>query len=186
MKKTIILMSIFIFIINGCVDTSSAIDDPESKLLVLLNEDAAAGVDGFDSGVEMDLDYSIGLETDGLARAFSNTLFFGEGYRIGYGRQLIDRERTVEFETGEDTSIAMVTYLVNGEFIVTVIDTNQNQIDSLSFSKEFTTVPNRKVRFVKVDDPASPDGYRWGVDALTPLVDGSGDKVSIVGISFFL
>ena len=38
-------------IINGCVDTSSTIDDTESKLLLLLNEDAAAGVDGFDSGV---------------------------------------------------------------------------------------------------------------------------------------
>ena len=185
MKKIIILIFIFIFIMNGCVDSSSTVDDTESKLLVLLNEDAAAGADGFDSGGEMDLDYSIGLEIDGLARAFSDTLSFGEGYRIRFGRQLIDRERTVEFETGEDTSVAMVTHSVNGEFLVTVIDTNQNQIDSLSFSKEFTTMLNRKVRFVKVDDPASPDGHRWGVDALTPLVGGSGDKISIVGISFF-
>ena len=185
MKKTITLISILIFIINGCVDTSSAIDDTESKLLVLLNEDAAAGVDGFDSGGDMEFDYDIGLETDGLARVFSDTLSFGEGYRIRFGRQLTNRERSVEFETGEDTSIAMVTHSINGEFIVTAIDTNQNQIDSLSFSKEFTTMLNRKVRFVKVDDPASPDGYRWGVDALTPLEGGSGDKVSLAGISFF-
>ena len=185
MKKTITLISIFIFIINGCVDTSSAIDDTESKLLVLLNEDAAAGVDGFDSGGDMEFDYDIGLEADGLVRAFSDTLSFGEGYRIRFGRQLTNRERTVEFETSEDTSIAMVTHSINGEFIVTAIDTNQNQIESLSFSKEFTTMLNRKVRFVKVDDPASPDGYRWGVDALTPLEGGSGDKVSLAGISFF-
>ena len=133
----------------------------------------------------MDLDYSIGLENDGLTSAFSDTLSFGEGYRIKFGRQLIDRARNVEFETGEDTSIAMVTHSVNGEFLVTVIDTNQNQIDSLSFSKEFTTMLNRKKRFVKVDAPTIPEGSRWQVDALTPLVGVSGDKVSIVGISFF-
>ncbi len=185
MKKTIILISIFIFIMNGCVDSSSAIDVTESILLVLLDEDAAAGVGGFDSGGDMDLDYDIGLETEGVARTSSDTLSFGEGYRIRFGRQLISRERTVEFETGEDTAIAMVTHTVNGEFIATAVDTNQNQIDSLSFSKEFTTMLNRKVRFVKSDDPASPDGYRWEVDALTPLVGGSGDKVSLVGISFY-
>ena len=59
-----------------------------------------AGVDGFDSGEDMDLDYSIGLEIDGIARTSSDTLSFGEGYRIRFGRQLISRERTVEFETG--------------------------------------------------------------------------------------
>jgi hypothetical protein len=151
----------------------------------VVDEDAAAGVGGFDSGGDMDLDYDIGLETEGVARTSSDTLSFGEGYMIRFGRQLISRERTVEFETGEDTAIAMVTHTVNGEFIATAVDTNQNQIDSLSFSKEFTTMLNRKVRFVKSDDPASPDGYRWEVDALTPLVGGSGDKVSLAGISFF-
>ena len=134
----------------------------------------------------MDLDYSIGLEMDGIARTSSDKLSFGKGYRIRLGRQLISRERTVEFETGEDTSITMVTHAVNGEFLVTVIDTNQNQIDSLSFSKEFNSILNRKVRFVKVDAPASPEGSEWEVNALTPLIGGSGDKASLAGISFFL
>ena len=133
---------------NGCMDSSSAVDDIESILLALLDEDEAVGVDGFDSGGDMDLDYSIGLEMDGIARTSSDTLSFGEGYRIRFGRQLISRERTIEFETGEDTSIAMVTHMVNDELIVAVIDTNQNQIDSLSFSKEFNSILNRKVRFV--------------------------------------
>ena len=133
----------------------------------------------------MDLDYSIGLETDGIARISSDTLSTGEGYRIRFGRQLISRDRTVEFETEEDTSIAIVTHTVNGEFIVRALDTNQNQIDSLSFSKEFNLILNRKVRFVKVDTIASSEGSRWEVDALTPLVGGSGDKVSLAGISFF-
>ena len=135
MKKITTLIFLFIFIINGCVNSSSETDEIESRLLEILDDDAAAGVDGFDSGGDMDLDYSIGLEMDGLARTSSDTLSFGEGYRMRFGRQLISRERTVEFETGEDTSIAMVTHTVNGEFIVTVTDTNQNQIDSLSFSK---------------------------------------------------
>jgi len=185
MKKIIIITSLSIFIMNGCVDSSSVLDDIESILLALLDEDEAVGVDGFGSGGDMDLDHDIGLETEGLARTFSDTLSFGEGYRIRFGRQLIDRERSVEFETGEDTAIGLVTHTVNGEFIATAIDTNQEQIDSLSFSKEFTTMLTRKVRFVQVDDPASPDGYRWKIDALTPMVGGSGDKVALVDLSFY-
>ncbi len=76
-EKTITLISIIIFIKKGYVDTSSAINDTESKLLVLLNEDAAAGVDGFDSCGDMKFDYDTGLETDGLAGGFIDTLSFG-------------------------------------------------------------------------------------------------------------
>ena len=184
MKKLITLTSLSIFVINGCVDSSS-VDDTESILLALLDEDEAVGVDGFDSDGDMDLDHDVGLETEGVARTFSDTLSFGDGYRIRFGRQLIDRERIVEFETGEDTAIGLVTHTVNGEFIATVIDTNQDEIDSLSFSKEFTTMLTRKVRFVKVDDPSDPDGYRWRIDALTPLVGGSGDKVALVDLSYY-
>ena len=184
MKKLITITSLSIFVINGCVDSSS-VDDTESILLALLNEDEAVGVDGFDSDGDMDLDHDVGLETEGVARTFSDTLSFGDGYRIRFGRQLIDRERTVEFETGEDTAIGLVTHTVNGEFIATAIDTNQDEIDSLSFSKEFTTMLTRKVRFVKVDDPSDPDGYRWRIDALTPLVGGSGDKVALVDLSYY-
>ena len=185
MKKIIIIISLSIFIMNGCVDNSSMMENTESILMALLTEDEAVGVDGFDSGGDMDLDHDVGLETEGAARNLSDTLSFGEGYRIRFGRQLVDRERTVEFETGEDTAIGLITHTVNGDFIVTAMDSNQNAIDSLSFSKEFTTVLNRKVRFIKVDDPASPDGYRWKIDALTPMVGGSGDKVAIVGLSFY-
>ena len=185
MKKIIIIISLSIFIMNGCVDNSSMMEDTESILMALLTEDEAVGVDGFDSGGDMDLDHDVGLETEGAARILGDTLSFGEGYRIRFGRQLVDRERTVEFETGEDTAIGLITHTVNGDFIVAAMDTNQDEIDSLSFSKEFTTVLNRKVRFIKVDDPASPDGYRWKIDALTPMVGGSGDKVAIVGLSFY-
>ena len=185
MKKIIILIPLSIFIMNGCVDNSSMVDDTESILMALLTEDEAVGVDGFDSGGDMDLDHDVGLETEGAARTLSDTLSFGEGYRIRFGRQLVDRERTVEFETGEDTAIGLITHTLNGDFIVAAMDTNQDEIDSLSFSKEFTTVLNRKVRFIKVDDPESPDGYRWKIDALTPMVGGSGDKVALVGLSFY-
>ena len=185
MKKIIFVVLFSFFIMNGCMDSSSAVDDTESILLALLNDDDAAGIGGFDSDGDMDLDHDIGLETQGLARAYTDTLAFGEGYRIRFGRQLINRERTIEFETGEDTAIGLVTHTVNGEFIATAIDTNQDEIDSLSFSKEFTTMLTRKVRFVKVDNPASPDGYRWKIDALTPMVGGSGDKVALVDLSFY-
>ena len=82
MKKITTLIFLCMFVINGCVDSSSGIDEIESNLLEILDEDAAAGVDGFDSGGDMDLDYSVGLEMDGIARTSSDTLSFGEGYRI--------------------------------------------------------------------------------------------------------
>jgi hypothetical protein len=92
----------------------------------------------------------------------------------------------VEFETGEDTAIGLVTHTVMGEFIAKAIDTsNHEQIDSLSFTKEFSSIFTRKVRFVKVDDPSSPDGYRWKIDALTPMTGGSGDKVALSDLSFY-
>ena len=186
MKKIIILIPLSLLLMIGCVDSESANDNDytESLLLELLDNDEAVGVDGFDSGGEMDLDHDIGLETEGVARTFSDTLSFGQGYRIRFGRDLFDRERTVEFETGEDTAIGFVTHVINGEFIATAIDTNQEQIDSLSFTKEFSTMLTRKIRFVKVDDPSNPDGYRWKIDALTPMVGGAGDKVAMTSLSF--
>ena len=185
MKRIFFLASLSIFIINGCLDSSLVTNDTESILLTLLDNDEAVGVDGFDSGGDMDLDHDIGLETSGVGRIFSDTLSFGEGYRIRFGRQLIDRERTVEFDIGEDTAIALVTHMVNGAFIATAIDTNQDQIDSLSFSKEFTTMLTRKVKFIRENDPDSPDEYSWTIDALTPMMGGSGNKVSITNLSFY-
>jgi len=184
MKKLLIITIPVLFFMAGCADNAST-DETESILLALLDADDAAGVDGFDSGGDMDLDHDVGLETEGVGRTFSDTLSFGEGYRIRFGRRLLDRERTVEFETGEDTAIGLVTHTIMGEFIAKAIDTsNQEQIDSLSFTKDFSSIFTRKVRFVKVDDPSSPDGYRWKIDALTPMTGGSGDKVSLTDLSF--
>jgi len=184
MKKLLIITIPVLFFMAGCADNTST-DETESILLALLDADDAAGVDGFDSGGDMDLDHDIGLETEGVGRTFSDTLSFGEGYRIRFGRRLLDRERTVEFETGEDTAIGLVTHTIMGEFIAKAIDTsNQEQIDSLSFTKDFSSIFTRKVRFVKVDDPSNPDGYRWKIDALTPMTGGSGDKVSLTDLSF--
>lgn len=186
MRNTIILITLSLFIVAGCVDSASVNDNDytESLLLDLLDNDEAVGVDGFDSDGDMELDHEVGLETEGVARMFSDTLTFGQGYRVRFGRNLIDRDRTVEFETEEDTAIGLVTHEISGEFIATAIDTNQQQIDSLSFTKEFSTILTRKIRFVKVDDPSSPDGYRWKIDALTPMVGGAGDKVALTGLSF--
>ena len=184
MKKLLIITIPVLFFMAGCADNASP-DETESILLALLDADDAAGVDGFDSGGDMDLDHDVGLETEGVGRTFSDTLSFGEGYRIRFGRRLLDRERTLEFETGEDTAIGLVTHTIMGEFIAKAIDTsNQEQIDSLSFTKDFSSIFTRKVRFVKVDDPSSPDGYRWKIDALTPMTGGSGDKVSLTDLSF--
>ena len=187
MRNTITLIALSLFILASCVDSTSVDDNNhiESLLLELLDNDEAVGVDGFDSGGDMELNHEVGLETGGVARMLSDTLTIGPGYRVRFGRNIIDRERNVEFETGEDTAIGLVTHLISGEFIATAIDTNQEQIDSLTFTKEFSTILTRKIRFVKDNDNSNPDGYRWKIDALTPMTGGAGDKVVLTGLSFY-
>jgi hypothetical protein len=63
--------------------------------------------------------------------------------------------------------------------------TDHTQIDSISFSKEFTSSFVRKVRFVQYENNSNPDGYVWRVNALTPMVGGSGDKVSISSLAVY-
>ena len=50
-------------------------------------------------------------------RFLSDTLSFGEGYRVRFGRRIITRDRTVDFVTGPDTSIGSVSYTISGAFI---------------------------------------------------------------------
>jgi len=185
MKYIYIIPIILLLVFSSCENANNGMPLDESTLLALLDADDAVGMDGFDSGGDMDLEHDVGLEMGGVGRALSDTLSFGEGYRIRYGRRLLDRDRTVEFEAGEDTTIGLVTHTIIGEFIAKAIDTsNHEQIDSLSFTKEFSSIFRRKVRFVKVDDPSNPDGYRWKINALTPMIGGSGDKVFITHLSF--
>ena len=135
MKQLYLLPLSLLLIFSACENADNGVPLDESALLALLDADEAAGMDGFDSGGDMDLDHDVGLEMGGVGRVFSDTLSFGEGYRIRYGRRLLDRDRTVEFEAGEDTAIGLVTHTIIGEFIAKAIDTsNHEQIDSLSFT----------------------------------------------------
>jgi len=186
MKKLFfIITSITLFMFIGCADDSS--DSTESLLIALLDDDDVAGVDGFETdGNDAELDHEFGLETDGVGRIMTDTLAFGEGYRIRFGRQITDRNRTVEFDINGDTAIGLVTYAITGELFVKAFDTTDHtQIDSISFSKEFTSSFVRKVRFVQIEDDSNPDGYVWRVNALTPMVGGSGDKVSISSLAVY-
>ena len=184
-KLTILSLSTFL-VFHGCEDTNTEANI-ESILLALLNSDEASGIDGFESSEDADLNHDVGLEVGPSGRFLSDTLSFGEGYRVRFGRRVISRDRSVDFVTGLDTSIGSVSYTISGVFIAKAIDTSDfQQIDSLSFEKDFTTTLNRKVRFVRTDDESNPDGYGWKIDAMTPLIGGVGEKVSISSLSFYL
>ena len=58
-------------------------------------------------------------------------------------------------------------------------------MDSFSFTKYFSTLLTRKIRFIKVEDDSYQDGYRWKTNALTPMTGGAGDKISITRLSFY-
>ena len=179
---TLLLMLMFI----GCVDIDQDEDYDKSELLKILDEDDAAGIDGFDDGGLLDLDYDMGLELIGSGRTLGDTLAYGEGYRIRFGRQITDRERTVDFTIDGDTAIGVVNYMINGVFMAEARDTStMDVIDSIGFSKEFSSTMTRKVKYARVDNSNNPDGYSWRIIALTPLTGGAGDKVSITSVEVY-
>ncbi|MBL51579.1 MAG: hypothetical protein CMG57_06435 [Candidatus Marinimicrobia bacterium] len=184
MKKISLISMLTLILFSGCTDQNQI--NIETTLLALLDSDDVLGMDGFDTNGDVELDFETGLEISGIAKTFSDTLAYGEGYRIRFGRRITDRNRTVDFDVDGDTAVGLVTYSLNGILYVKAFDTTvHTQIDSISFTKEFSTSFIRKVRFNQVDNPNSPEGYDWKVNALTPLVGGSGHKVAISSISIY-
>ena len=155
-------------------------------LLKLLDEDSATGLDGFDDGGLVDLEYETGLELFGLSRILGDTLNYGEGYRVRYGRRILNRDRTVDFSIEGDSALGVISYNLNGTFVVQVRDTSDmDVIDSIGFSKDFNSFMTRKVKFVRTFNQNNPDGYIWKISAMTPLVGFSGDKVSLSSLNIF-
>jgi len=186
MKYIYTITLLLMFISIGCVDIDQDEDYDKSELLKILDEDDAAGIDGFDDGGLLDLDYDMGLELIGSGRTLGDTLAYGEGYRIRFGRQITDRERTVDFTIDGDTAIGVVNYMINGVFMAEARDTSTMEvIDSIGFSKEFSSTMTRKVKYARVDNSNNPDGYSWRIIALTPLTGGAGDKVSITSVEVY-
>ena len=186
MKYIYTITLLLMFISIGCVDIDQDEDYDKSELLRILDEDDATGIDGFDDGGLLDLDYDMGLELVGSGRTLGDTLAYGEGYRIRFGRQITDRERTVDFTIDGDTAIGVVNYMINGVFMAQAKDTSTMEvIDSIGFSKEFSSTMTRKVKYARVDNSNNPDGYSWRIIALTPLTGGAGDKVSITSVEVY-
>ena len=158
-------------LVIGCADLGQTVEEfNTSELLRILEEDAAAGMDGFDDGGLIDLDYERGLEVFGLGRITGDTLSYGEGYRIRFGRQITSRDRTVDFSIDGDTAIGVVSYMIDGVFLAQAKDTSTMEtIDSLGFSKAFTSTMVRKVKYERIVDSNNPEGYSWKIIALTPL-----------------
>ena len=63
---------------------------------------------------------------------------------------MISRERTVEFETGEDTSIAMVTHAVNGELLYSFCSDELGDLYNSRDSLPVFTAFSRVVAYVNV------------------------------------
>jgi hypothetical protein len=188
-KKMIKVLNILLFIglvFNGCVNLKNDSENDKSELMRLLDEDTAVGIDGYDDEGIVDMEFDNGLESIGMQRVTEDTLRYGEGYRIRFGRQIISRERSVEFNVDADTAIGLISYNLTGIFRVLVKDTsNLEIIDSMSFSKNFESLMTRKVKFFKVFDNSNPDGYRWKIAAITPITGSSGNKVSISSLNIF-
>ena len=134
-------LSFCVIFFIGCSDIKNNNENDEIELLRLLDEDSATGLDGFDDGGLVDLEYDTGLELFGLSRILGDTLNFGEGYRVRYGRRILNRDRTVDFTIEGDTALGIISYNFNGTFVVQVRDTStMDVIDSMGFSKDFSSL----------------------------------------------
>ncbi|MBL7014053.1 MAG: hypothetical protein ISR83_06505 [Candidatus Marinimicrobia bacterium] len=184
-KIQLIFLSLFIFSI-GC----ESVDDQniaaiEAELLQVLDRDDALGIDGLDDQNAMESDYDEGIELDGgLAKMAIDTLWPGGEYRIRFGRRILDHNREVDFVIDGDTAIGNISFSVEGEFRILAIDTATHEVAD-SVVKSFTSVFNRKVRFVQHETPNNPDSSAWRVDAFTMGMGGAGDKVAISSLSVF-
>ena len=192
---TIAILTLALFI-AGCArfgeDESRT---TEEELMRLLEMDEALMIDGFDDEGDEEGDYAEGIAVDADFRMMGDTLIPGENTKVRFGRK-INKDastRDVTFEINGDTAIGTVAMSLVGTFYVKSyeweIDTNTasgytiTNIDT--FTKDFTSEFNRKVRFVLVEDSRDPDGFSWKIDALTMGVGGSGSKINITNIAFY-
>ena len=83
----------FLILMNSCEDKN--LTDLETRLISLLDSDDISGVDGFDTNGDAELDFETGLETQNAYKILSDTLVHEDGYKIRFGRQITDKNRTV-------------------------------------------------------------------------------------------
>jgi len=177
-----IAISLFIILFPACEQTNEEAFNPDD-LLALIDADEAFSLDGFnDEGAVVD-DYITGLEIGGMSKTMVDTLWPHSSYRLRFGRQITNHDRTVTFDVNGDTAIGYITHTLEGNFIVVAIDTNTHAVVD-SFVKTFSTDFNRKLRFVRIPDSNNPDGYHWIIDAFTLGTGGAGTKVRITKLDF--
>jgi len=93
MKKIYLITISTLVLFIGCVDDSPV--NTESLLIALLDADEVAGVDGFETDGDAELDHEFGLETDGVGRIMTDTLAFGKGIEFAMADiLLIETERS--------------------------------------------------------------------------------------------
>lgn len=194
-QLTAISLSLAVFI-AGCAklgdDDISLI---EAELLKLIEQDEALMIDGLDDEGDQEGDYDEGIELDAGFRMVADTLIPDENTKVRFGRK-IDKDastRDVTFEINGDTAVGTVAMTLVGTFYVKSYDWAEDSTTASgysvtnvdTFTKEFTSEFNRKVRFVQVENPRDPNGYSWKIDALTMGMGGSGTKIHITNISFY-
>lgn len=181
----LLIFSLVVFTV-GCENTDQPdLASIEAELLLVLDRDDAMGLEGLDDPNAMESDYDEGIELDGgFAKMVIDTLWPGGEYRIRIGRRILDHSREVEFVIEGDTAIGDVSFALEGEFRILAFDTSTHELAD-SVVKSFTSVFNRKVRFVQHETPNNPDSSAWRVDAFTIGTGGAGDKVSISSLSIY-
>lgn len=180
MKKYIPILTIVSMIWLSCADVKDQANDDIAQLMKLIENDIVLSLDVLDTDGAVNEDYSDGLDIGGGLKVMADTLWPNSDYRLRFGREVTDRERTITFDVQDDTAYADMYRSMSGNFHVVAYDSNHAMVDS--FVKAFSEEYERRVRFVRTD---SSSQRPWRVDAITLGIGGGGDKVRITDLSFY-
>ena len=177
LKYILILIGL---IFTACESEMDSYAYREVQLNSLLEGDDALGLDGLDDEGATDDDQE-GIETN-IGTKNLESYHPDSGYVFRFGRRINSVEKSITYTHEENISIAEIIRSVSGQFISKIIDTTAN--DTFIFEKDFQTEFQRRVRFI--NESISENQRRWKIDALTLGIGGTGTKMDIHKLEYYI
>ena len=179
MKRILSLLLITLFIVS-CEDNGMNYSHADYlKMMAAINQDEMVGLDAIGDDGLQDEDYDEILYDMDFTSSRIDPFPTDGSATFRFGRKVEDRTRDVQFDcTDCDVAIATITENHSGTFYAKAYNKEtEEEIDS--FEKAFSETFVKQVQLEKRDNAENPDGYVWGVTAVSIGIGGSGSKLSV-------
>ena len=179
MKRILSLLLITLFIVS-CEDNGMNYSHADYlKMMAAINLDEMVGLDAIDDDGVQDEDYDEVLYDMDFTSSRIDPFPTDGSAVFRFGRKVEDRTRDVQFDcTDCYVAIATITETHSGTFYAKAYNKEtKEEIDS--FEKAFSETFLKQARLEKRDNAENPDGYVWGITAVSIGIGGSGSKLSV-------